>query len=143
MSKSANPRAGASHGRGTGVPDPIDVEVGGRVRARRLLIGMNQEQLAEALGLTFQQIQKYESGANRVSASRLWHIANVLGVSIDYFFQGLDAQPEGPDREARERMHRPEAIELIRAYYRIQDANVREQFLEMLRAIARWRPRRE
>ena len=85
------------YGRGTGVPDPVDVHVGARVRTRRLLIGMNQETLAKALGLTFQQVQKYEGGANRVSASRLSQIADVLGVPISYFFS--DLEPDGADAE--------------------------------------------
>src|SRR5207302_4770432 len=99
------------YGRGTGVPDPVDVHVGGRIRTRRLLIGMNQETLAKALGLTFQQVQKYEGGANRVSASRLSQIAQVLGVPISYFFSDLDpdgAEPSATDRAARERLQRPE-----------------------------------
>jgi hypothetical protein len=80
------------YGRGTGVPNPIDVHVGGRIRMRRLLLGMNQETLANALGLTFQQVQKYEGGANRVSASRLSAMADILGVPISYFFG--DLRPE-------------------------------------------------
>ncbi len=139
MTKSAEPAVAARYGRGTGIPDPIDVQVGSRIRVRRLLIGMNQETLAKALGLTFQQVQKYEGGANRVSASRLSQIADVLGVSISYFFSDLEAastaSPE--ELEARERMQRPEAIELIRSYYAIPDPRVREQFLDMVKALAR------
>src|SRR5712675_3034312 len=85
------PKPVPKYGRGTGVPNPIDVHVGGRIRMRRLLLGMNQETLARALGLTFQQVQKYEGGANRVSASRLSQIAEVLGVTIAYFFTDLEA----------------------------------------------------
>jgi ribosome-binding protein aMBF1 (putative translation factor) len=77
------------YGRGTGVPNPIDVHVGGRIRMRRLLLGMNQETLANALGLTFQQVQKYEGGANRVSASRLSAMAEILGVPISYRGQAV------------------------------------------------------
>src|ERR1700731_2436639 len=73
------------YGRGTGVPNPIDVEVGGRIRTRRLLLGMNQQALGDALDLTFQQVQKYEHGANRVSASRLAAVARGLAVPISYF----------------------------------------------------------
>ena len=127
------------HGRGTGVPDPVDVHVGTRIRLRRLLIGMNQETLARALGLTFQQVQKYEGGANRVSASRLSHIADVLAVPISYFFTGLDVAGGASDPrevEARERMQRPDVIELIRSYYAISDARVRHQFLDMVKAVA-------
>ena len=139
MSKSATSPEAARHGRGTGVPDPVDVHVGARIRVRRLLIGMNQETLAKALGLTFQQVQKYEGGANRVSASRLSQIADVLGVPITYFFSGLD--PAGGDAdprelETRERLQRPDVIELIRSYYAIPDAGVRHQFLDMVKRVA-------
>jgi transcriptional regulator with XRE-family HTH domain len=133
------------YGRGTGVPDPIDVYVGARVRARRLLIGMNQETLARELGLTFQQVQKYEGGTNRISASRLSQIADVLGVSIDYFYQGLEpdgAMPSPPEQQAQERMQRPETIELIRSYYAIPDPEARERFLQMVKTVAQsQRPR--
>jgi len=129
----------ARYGRGTGVPNPVDVHVGARVRTRRLLIGMNQETLANALDLTFQQVQKYEGGANRVSASRLSQIAGVLGVPISYFFNDLDPDGADPSRrevEARERLQRPETIELIRSYYAIADQEIRRQFLEMVKAVA-------
>jgi transcriptional regulator with XRE-family HTH domain len=135
----------ARYGRGTGIPDPVDVHVGVRIRMRRLLLGMNQETLASALGLTFQQVQKYEGGANRVSASRLAEMADVLGVSVSYFFNDLDLAGETatPDeQEIREIMQRPEAIELIRWYYAIADSGVREQFLEMVKTVAQSQPRR-
>ena len=127
------------YGRGTGVPDPVDVHVGGRIRTRRLLIGMNQETLAKALGLTFQQVQKYEGGANRVSASRLSAMAEILTVPISYFFGDLqpddtDLSPE--DRQWREHLQRPETIEFIRLYYAISDNKVRHQFLEMAKTVA-------
>src|SRR5438034_449048 len=133
LKKSANQRDAGGYGRGTGVPDPVDVHVGGRIRTRRLLIGMNQETLARALGLTFQQVQKYEGGANRVSASRLSQIALVLGVPITYFFS--DVEPAGSpaaspqELEARQRLQRPETIELVRCYYGIADPQIRRQFL--------------
>ena len=110
------------------MPDPVDVHVGARIRTRRLLLGMNQETLANALGLTFQQVQKYEGGANRVSASRLAEIAEVLGVPIAYFFNDLDLAGDRRQRreqEIREMLQRPEAIELIRWYYAIADPEVR------------------
>ena len=139
MKRSAKDGGTALYGRGTGVPNPVDVHVGARVRTRRLLIGMNQETLAKALGLTFQQVQKYEGGANRVSASRLSQIAGVLGVPISYFFNDLDPDGADPSRrevEARERLQRPETIELIRSYYLITDQEIRRQFLEMVKAVA-------
>jgi transcriptional regulator with XRE-family HTH domain len=127
------------YGRGTGVPNPIDVHVGKRIRMRRLLLGMNQETLANALGLTFQQVQKYEGGANRVSASRLAAMAEILDVPISFFFSDLQTdggQPNRAEREWRERMERPETIELIRLYYAIPDPRVRHQFLELVKSIA-------
>jgi transcriptional regulator with XRE-family HTH domain len=135
----------ARYGRGTGVPDPVDVHVGTRIRTRRLLLGMNQETLATALGLTFQQVQKYEGGSNRVSASRLAEMAEVLGVPVAYFFRDLElANGDGTtdEQEVREMMQRPEAIELIRWYYAIVDSDVREQFLEMVKTVAESQKRR-
>jgi len=138
VSKATELRETRQYGRGTGVPDPVDVHVGARIRARRLLIGMNQETLADKLGLTFQQVQKYEGGANRVSASRLSRIADILGVDVDYFFLGLDGESGRADaREevARERLQRPEAIDLIRSYYAISNEQVRRRFLDMVKSV--------
>ena len=117
----------------------IDKEIGSRVRMRRISVGMSQEKLGDMLGLTFQQVQKYEGGANRVSASRLAEVAEVLGVSVSYFFNDLDLAGDAatPDeQEIREMMQRPEAIELIRWYYAIADSGVRQQFLEMVKTVA-------
>ena len=140
LAKSSRADEVPAYGRGTGVPDPVDVHVGARIRTRRLLRGMNQEALAIALGLTFQQVQKYESGANRVSASRLWDIAEVLGVTPEYFFSGLpfgeDGEQTPDDQRVREMMQRPESIDLIRVYYRISDPLIRRQVLEMARVTA-------
>ena len=127
------------YGRGTGVPNPIDVEVGGRIRTRRLLLGMNQQALADALDLTFQQVQKYEHGANRVSASRLTAMAKILAVPISYFFD--DLQSDGADlsvedKRWREQLQRPETIELIRLYYAILNPEIRRHFLEMGKSVA-------
>jgi transcriptional regulator with XRE-family HTH domain len=136
-SRSAKPAP--KYGRGTGVPNPIDVHVGARIRMRRLLLGMNQETLANALGLTFQQVQKYEGGANRVSASRLSAMAEILGVPISYFFGDLQLEGEEPsaeDRLWRDHLQRPETIELIRLYYAIPNGRVRHQFLDMTKAVA-------
>jgi transcriptional regulator with XRE-family HTH domain len=132
-------RPKAEYGRGTGIPNPIDVHVGKRIRICRLLLGMNQETLANALGLTFQQIQKYEHGANRVSASRLSAMAEALSVPISYFFDGLspiDAPISAEDKARREQLEQPETIDLVRLYYAIPDPAVRQQFLEMVKAIA-------
>jgi len=106
---------------------------------RRLFLGMNQETLANALGLTFQQVQKYEGGANRVSASRLSAMADILGVPIAFFFSDLQLGDETgtqAERVSRERMERPETIELLRLYYAIPDPQVRQQFLDMVKAVA-------
>jgi transcriptional regulator with XRE-family HTH domain len=117
------------HGRGSGVPHPIDVDVGKRIRLRRLFLGMNQADLAAMLGLTFQQVQKYEHGVNRVSASRLLAIANALAVPISFFFANRIAHDDA-------RMEQPETIELVRNYHAISDARVRQQFLQMVKAVA-------
>src|ERR1051325_8038880 len=138
VKRSAKPPQSTGFGRGTGVPNPTDVHVGARVRTRRLLIGMNRETLARGLGLTFQQVQKFEGGANRISASRLSQIAELLGVPIAYFFADLEAagsETTPEDMEARERMQRPETIELIRSYYGIADQRVRRQFFDMVKAV--------
>jgi transcriptional regulator with XRE-family HTH domain len=106
---------------------------------RRLFLGMNQETLANALGLTFQQVQKYEGGANRVSASRLSAMAEILGVPIAFFYSDLhlgDTPQSAEEQQARERMERPETIELVRYYYAISDLRTRQQFLEMVKAAA-------
>jgi transcriptional regulator with XRE-family HTH domain len=133
------PGGAPKYGRGTGIPNPIDVHVGNRVRMRRLLLGMNQETLANALGLTFQQVQKYEGGANRVSASRLSAMAEILGVPISYFFGDLrldDAELSAEDQRWREYLQRPETIEFIRLYYAIPHQGTRQKFLEMTKTLA-------
>jgi len=139
MAKSRNTGPPRAYGRGTGIPDPIDVHVGSRIRNRRLFLGMNQDSLAKAIGLTFQQVQKYEGGSNRVSASRLKAVAEILAVPVSYFYEGLAASgAEEPAelRDRRERMQRPETIELVRLYYRIPDQEIRHQFLGMVKAVA-------
>jgi transcriptional regulator with XRE-family HTH domain len=138
----------ASRGRTpSGKPNPIDVHVGSRVRLRRTLLGMSQEHLAEALGLTFQQVQKYERGANRVGASRLFDLSRVLDVPVDYFFEDMGdevmaASPRhmvhatvDPPDIAEVLMAQRETLELVRAYYRIADPEVRKQVHELARAL--------
>ncbi len=122
----------------------VDAHVGLRVRQRRTLLGMSQTQLGEALGLTFQQVQKYERGFNRVGASRLWELSRVLGVPITYFFEGIepDTQPvpvrEMPDsmKASADPLNKRETLELVRAYYRIQDVAVRRRLCDLIRQIA-------
>ncbi|QYZ71917.1 helix-turn-helix domain-containing protein [Neotabrizicola shimadae] len=105
---------------------PVDAHVGKRIRHRRWMIGMTQQQLADKVGIKFQQIQKYETGMNRVSASRLWDIADALGVTISFFFEGLEdaAEPAG----APDMMADKEALELVRSYYAIPEAQRRRLF---------------
>ena len=118
---------------------PVDVHVGKRVRHRRWLIGMTQQQLAEQVGIKFQQIQKYETGANRVSASRLWDIADALDVSVSFFFEGLeDAQRQDADAAASvpaDIMGDKEALDLIRSYYAIPE-NQRRRLFDLARVLS-------
>ncbi len=115
---------------------PVDVHVGKRVRHRRWMVGMTQQQLGDIVGIKFQQIQKYETGMNRISASRLWDIAQALGVSISFFFEGFD-EPENaaestastPAEAARgDLLADKEALELVRSYYAIPEAQRRRLF---------------
>jgi transcriptional regulator with XRE-family HTH domain len=133
-----------------GFPNPIDVHVGARIRQRRTLLGMSQERLGEAIGLTFQQVQKYERGANRVGSSRLFDLARVLDVPVSYFFEDMSAgtaskspsrlrglaepkpEPFEPDPLAKR-----ETLELVRAYYRIADPAVRKRMFELTKALGR------
>ena len=113
---------------------PVDVHVGKRIRHRRWMIGMTQQQLAERVGIKFQQIQKYETGMNRVSASRLWDISETLGVPVSFFFEGLeveqDALSPSPDMMADK-----EALELVRSYYAIPETQ-RRQLFELARVLS-------
>jgi len=110
---------------------PVDVHVGQKIRQRRWMIGMTQQQLAQQVGIKFQQIQKYETGANRVSASRLWDIAEVLGVPISCFFEGInDSEDEQAPRTPRpeELMMNREALDLVRSFYAIPEEQRRPLF---------------
>jgi transcriptional regulator with XRE-family HTH domain len=106
---------------------PVDAHVGKRVRHRRWMVGMTQQQLADKVGIKFQQIQKYETGMNRVSASRLWDIADALGVQISFFFDGL-TEVEAAQAGASDLMADKEALELVRSYYAIPEAQRRRLF---------------
>jgi transcriptional regulator with XRE-family HTH domain len=127
-------------------PNPVDVQVGSRVRLRRNMLGLSQEKLGTAIGLTFQQVQKYERGANRIGASRLHELSRVLDVPVSFFFDNLDpvrapAIPGGfaePPAEAfdSDPLRRRETIELVDAYYAIDDSAVRRRLLELARALA-------
>jgi len=145
-------RKGSSRGRTpSGKPNPIDVHVGSRVRLRRTLLGMSQEKLGEALGLTFQQVQKYERGANRVGASRLFDLSRVLDVPVSFFFDDMNDQlktqtpaliagvgelDEPPAHFDHDPMAKRETLELVRAYYRISDPQVRKRVYELAKALA-------
>ena len=107
---------------------PVDVHVGKRIRHRRWMIGMTQQQLADKVGIKFQQIQKYETGMNRVSASRLWDISDALGVSISFFFEGLSGESKATNEVAGDIMSDKEALALLRSYYAIPEAQRRRLF---------------
>ncbi len=113
------------------MPHPVDVHVGKRIRHRRWLVGMTQQQLAERVGIKFQQIQKYETGANRVSASRLWDIADALSVEVSFFFEGLDnatASSIRTDGVPADLLGDKEALDLVRSYYAIPETQRRRLF---------------
>ena len=120
----------AEHG-----PHPVDVHVGSRVRLRRTLLGMNQAELGKALGLTYRQIQKYERGTNRISASRLYHLSLIFGVPMSDFFEGLEDKPSrrSPDNV----MLKTETLKFVRAYDRIRDPKVRDAVRRMTIAMAK------
>lgn len=122
-----------------GAPDRVDIHVGARIRMRRILLDMNQQALARKLGLTFQQVQKYENGTNRVSASRLAGVAEALGVPVGYFFIDLEkseATRSGEETLWQQRIGQTEALELVRSYYAIRDARTREHLLALIKAAA-------
>lgn len=146
----ANKQKRKSSGRmaSKGFPNPIDVHVGKRIRVRRTILGLSQTALGEQMGITFQQIQKYERGTNRVSSSRLFDLTRILGVTLAYFFDeiGDDVAKQSPgalqgrapkavDLEQDPAAKR-ETLELVRAYYRIPDQGVRQKLTNMIRAIA-------
>lgn len=106
---------------------PVDIHVGQRVRQRRWMIGMTQQQLANRVGIKFQQIQKYETGANRISASRLWDIAEALDVPVSFFFEGIDGELAEPQARG-DVLTDKEALDLVRAYYAIPETQRRGLF---------------
>ncbi|MDX2027782.1 MAG: helix-turn-helix domain-containing protein [Alphaproteobacteria bacterium] len=135
-----------------GKPDPVDVFLGSLLRTRRNLLGMSQEHLGKASGLTFQQIQKYERGTNRISASRLFHLAGLLNVPVAWFYEqliqelsgkaapGFSSGKQAPLDDAPgdqdKMLHRRETGELLRTWYRITDPKQRRQILTLLKSIA-------
>ena len=122
--------------------NPVDVYVGGRVRLRRTLLGMSQEKLADQLGITFQQVQKYENGTNRVGASRLYDISSALNVAVDFFFEGVTGKVKaskvaesGPSMDTL--LKSKETVELVKAFHTIKDPAIRKKMLEMIKAVAK------
>lgn len=133
-----------------GTANPIDVHVGSRVRLRRTLLGMSQEKLGAAIGLTFQQVQKYERGANRIGASRLYQLSGVLDVPVSFFFDDMpaaaaaaridDDSDDASDALSgaefdRDPMAKRETLELVRAYYKITDPAVRKRLFELTKSV--------
>lgn len=144
--KTGGPKAKKIEGSGQ---NPIDIYVGSRVRLRRAILGLSQEKLADELGVTFQQIQKYERGLNRISASRLWHLALVLGVSVNFFFENMEEESqssspvsygagfseEAPSSFADDILGRKDLLELIRHYVRITDPKVAKNVVDLVKSI--------
>lgn len=135
-------------------PSPVDIHVGSRVRLRRTLLGMSQEKLGNAVGLTFQQIQKYERGANRIGASRLYDMSRILDVPVQFFFDEMPVetaepsyQPVSGEADAangvpeQDPMAKRETLELVRAYYRIPTANLRRKLFDLAKALAAYSPK--
>jgi transcriptional regulator with XRE-family HTH domain len=121
-----------------GRPHPVDTYVGNQIRLRRTLLGMSQGDLGHALGLTFQQIQKYERGVNRVSASRLFDLSRVMNVSIPFFFGDISDDPFASGSRAsseNDRLASRETLELVGAYYRITDPSVRKNVIDLIAAM--------
>ncbi|MEQ8356422.1 MAG: helix-turn-helix transcriptional regulator [Kiloniellaceae bacterium] len=128
-------------------PDPIDTAIGSRLRLRRLAMGFSQETLARALGITFQQIQKYERGSNRIFASRLYHLAQALRVPLAYFFEDIAAKrgnattTSGDDDQAAADQKldplfgRPDTVKLVQAYNKIDDPSVRRQIYALVKSL--------
>ena len=114
---------------------PVDAHVGKRIRHRRWMVGMTQQQLADKVGIKFQQIQKYETGMNRVSASRLWDIADTLGVPVNFFFEGLDDTRPADETVEGDILADKEALELVRSYYAIPE-NQRRRLFELARVLS-------
>jgi transcriptional regulator with XRE-family HTH domain len=122
-------------------PNPIDKHVGSRVRMRRLMLNMSQEKLADSFGITFQQVQKYEKGTNRISASRLQHAAKLLGVAVPFFFEGapgahkLDGSAPSP-AYVNEFVSSSDGVRLIKAFTRIENATLRRRLVDLVQEIA-------
>lgn len=122
-----------------GKPHDVDIHVGGRVRLRRSALGLSQDQLGTAIGLSFQQVQKYERGANRIGASRLYEVSKALQTSIGYFFEGLEENSLAEDKSASyqaDPVMTRETLELMRAYHQILEPKQRKKVLKLVQALA-------
>ncbi len=140
-------KAKSRRGRGTGKPSPVDVHAGARLRQRRTLLGMTQTNLGDAIGLSFQQMQKYERGTNRISASRLFYLSGVLDVPVEYFFDDMPAavaasspaqgggKAKKPPGYEPDPMAMRETLELVCAYYKISDPQVRKRLRELTKTL--------
>ena len=124
-------------------PHPVDVHVGARVKLRRTMLGMSQDKLGESLGLPFQQIQKYEKGVNRIGASRIFQIAKILDVPIQYLFDDFDrpavagfAEDDSETASFMDLLNTPDGVQLCRHYSKIDDPKVRKRVLDLVKAIA-------
>lgn len=121
---------------------PVDTHVGKRIRLRRTMLGISQDQLGKEIGVTFQQIQKYERGINRVGSSRLYDFARVLNTDVGYFFDGMEEEQQAQHGFAEdgakfeEKLDNKETLALIRAYYRITDPAVRKKVLGLIKAMS-------
>src|SRR5271156_3231902 len=122
--------------------NPIDIQVGNRVRIRRMLIGMSQERLGDLLGLTFQQVQKYEKGVNRIGAGRLYEVARILNVPVDFFYEGVSSANASGSKEQQdappviEFVSSGEGLQLSLAFMKIKDTKVRKRVLDLVKSLA-------
>jgi transcriptional regulator with XRE-family HTH domain len=125
------------------VPHPVDIHVGKRLRSRRTILGLSQEDIGDSVGITFQQVQKYERGLNRIGSSRLYEFACILGVGVSYFFEDLDEKnkkanslSDGDFLFEHEKFNNKELMALVKAYQGINDPNLRKKVLSLVKAIA-------
>lgn len=120
--------------------NPIDIQVGNRVRIRRMLIGMSQERLGDLLGLTFQQVQKYEKGVNRIGAGRLFEVSRILNVPVDFFYEGVNdgalGSAESDSAPVMDFVSSGEGLQLSLAFMKIKDAKVRKRVLDLVKSLA-------
>ncbi len=151
MAKSSRVRRRLKTQNSSRSPNPIDIHVGARVRLRRNLLGLTLQTLAKAVGVTYQQLQKYERGVNRIGASRLFNLSRVLDVPISFFFEDLSPAAAGAGRKRRAKdfseapaaaidfdvLSNQETIKLIRAYYRVTNPRVRKLVLDLLEAVGK------